>query len=416
MARQPRRGGGAGVASQPPNSLRRTAAGRAPATHGQSRRRTQEQRYQRLTLLIGAAVVLVVALLLGAGWYESYILPYRQTVITVGSLHASMQYYIDRMKQLAPEFSQADPTTVLATLPDATRQAIEDDYIVLQKASEEGATVTDAQVDTQMATQLGVDNAPGANYASNRGSLEAALTARLGSAGLTLAQLRQQMKAQLLSTSVQAKLAADYPKVGPEAKYEVLITPTQDAAQKLVDRLNSGTDWETLVAEIHNNPSEGTVSQFDFQPQLQIDPKLAGPLFQLQPNGHTGVIATSDGKYTIARLIEKDDQHQITDDQIRTITPKLYENWIDDMKKTLTVKDSMSDTQRAFAVARSGYQPQAQGQGAPGQPQGAPPQPQQAPAQAPPQYNPANLPPGFSTPTGGFGSGAQPAAPGTQGP
>jgi hypothetical protein len=166
-----------------------------------------------------------------------------------------------------------------------------------------------------------------------------------------------------------------------------------------------------LVAEVHNNPSSGAVQQNDFQPKLQVDDKLADPLFQLDAGGHTGLVTTVDGKSMVARLIAKDDQRPISDDQLKAITPKLYSNWLVDMKKTLSVKDSVSDTQKLFAVEHSGYKPPSQSQ-APGQPQAPPPaNPQQAP-----QFNPANLPPGFSTPTGGFGSGAVPAPAGTQGP
>ena len=199
----------------------------------------------------------------------------------------------------------------------------------------------------------------------------------------------------MLSQNLQTKLGADYPKVGPEARYEEIILNDQANAKKVLDRLNGGESWETLVAEVHGSPTSGTVDQFDFQPKLQIDDKLSDPLFNLSPGGHTDVVATNDGKFTIARLIEKDDQHPISDDQIHAITPKLFGNWIEEQKKTLPVKVKLSDDQKLFAMQHSGYVPPAQSEQLP---QSAPP----APIQPQIQQNVPTAAPGIATPAGGL--------------
>jgi len=388
---------------------------RALPPRPQPRHHGRDEQAQRLVLIAGGGIVLLVAVLLAAGWYASYLQPYRQTVISVGSEHANMGYFISRMKELVPEFSDTGANVAVNALPEATLETIESELISLQRADRLGVTLTNDQAEAALMTALGVSSPAGSNYAAVRPAVESALTAKLVGSSLTPTQYRAQIRAEALANGVRTKLAADYPRTGPEAKYETISVSNQADAQKLVDRLNGGTDWETLVTEIHNNPSSGAVQQSDFQAKLQIDDKLVDPLFQLDPGGHTGVVATSDGKYTVARLIDKDDQHPITDDQVKAITPRLFANWLDEMKKTITVKDSLSDTQKLFAVERSGYKPPSQSQS----PSQSAPQPQApAPAnpQQAPQFNPANLPQGISTPTGGFGSGAVPAPAGTQGP
>jgi hypothetical protein len=413
MARQPRQSNLAGAAPQVARGAAAPRVGdrRGVQARNQHPRHTREQQSQRLVLIAGGAIVLIVVLLLGVGWYQSYSQPYGQTVISVGSISVKMRYFISRMKQLVPEFSNADPQVVVSALPEATKQSIESDLVVLQRADRLGISVTPAQVDSAMLSDLGLPTNSGADYATARSGMEAAVKAKLGSTGLNLAEYRRDIQAQALAVEVKKKLVADYPKVGPEAKYETIAAPSQGDAQKFLDRLNSGTDWEALASEIHNNPNSGSLQQNDFQPKLQVDDKLVDPLFQLDPGGHTGVVATLDGKFVIARLIEKDEQHPISDDQMTAIAPKLYSNWLVDMRKTLSVKDSISDTQKLFAMERSDYKPKSQSQGQPQVPVPQPVNPQQAP-----QFNPANLPAGISTPTGGFGSGAVPAPVGTQGP
>jgi hypothetical protein len=412
--REPRPSTPVGAPPRPP--ARRAAPQpvrrRAPVSGHQPKRKQQEQQYQRLALIGATAIVIVVAILLGVGWYQSYVRPYRQTVIVVGNRHATMQDYITQIKSLIPRFSNSDPQVVLAAVPEAARQQIEDQFIVLERAQQAGATATEQEVDAGIAADLGV--AAPAGGAPSRTAYESALTAKLAKTGLTFSQYKEQTRGNVLSQSLETKLGADYPKIGPEAKYEEIVLNDQASAKKMLDRLNGGESWETLVAEVHNSPTAGTVAQFDFQPKLQIDDKLSAPLFDLNPGGHTDVVATNDGKYTIARLIEKDDQHPISDDQIHAITPKLFANWIDDQKKTLTVKEMLSDDQKLFAIQHSGYTPPAPGS----QPAQSAPPPQTAPSlPAQPQLQP-DIPtaaPGIATPAGGLTIPSGPPAGGSPG-
>jgi SurA N-terminal domain len=400
VSREPRTSSSVGSPARP--ATRRDShlpAGRRvvePRRH--VKRQEKEQHYQRLTLIGGGIIVALVLLLLGLGWYQSYVRPYRQTVITVGNRRATMGFYINRIKELLPQFSNSDPQVVISAVPEATREQIENEFIVLQRAEQLGATVSDQEVDAQIANQLAV---PVVNGAPARSAFETALTAQLDKTGLTLDQYRSQAKAQALAAKIQAQLGANYPKTGPEAKYEEILMNDLTSAQKLLDRLNAGETWESLVAEVHNSPSTGTVAQFDFQPKLQVDDKIADPLFNLTPGGHTDVVATGDGKFSIGRLIDKDDQHPISDDQIKAITPKLFSGWLDDQKKTLTVRESLSDEQKLFAMAHSGYVPSSS------------PSQQSAPPQI--QVTPVTAPPGISTPPGGLIPPAVPPAGGTQG-
>lgn len=401
--------------AQPPSSRR----GAPPRHH--SKRVEREEHYQRLALIVAGAIVAIVLLLLGAGWIQSYILPYRKTVITVGGRHASMDFLIKRANEVAPEISvQNQPTSsgqeqqiVAEAAARAATGQIEDEFLVLQAAPRQNITVTEQQVDAEIASDLGV--AP-AGATPPRTTLESALSAQLGKTGLTLAQYREGTRAKLLASAIQDKLRADYPKTAPEAKYEELIINDKASAQKLVDRLKNGESWETLWAEVQKNASSGTGKQFDFQLKQQVDPSdqgdaVANALFALEPNGSTDVVQTGNGKYVVARLIEKDDNHAVGDDQVQAITAKLYQNWLNEQQKTFAVKENLSTAQMNFAKAHVTYTSPPVGQ-KPGSPQ----QNVAVPAQPPAQFNPANLPPGISTPVGGFGSGAVPSTSGTQGP
>jgi hypothetical protein len=369
----------------------------------------REEHYQRLSLIGGGAIVVLVAVLLGVGWYQSYVRPYHQIVVTAGAMRADMTFFIKEMKQLLPQFAGADPNEILNAAPDSTASVIVQEFILYQRAGTLGVNVTDQEIDDSVAQQLGVVGTNG--EAPNRLALESGLRDKLGSSGLTLAEFRQQAKALLLRDKVKAKLQADYPKTGPAAKYSEITLNKPDDAKKILDRLNSGESWDAIANEVRQNVQLGTATQNDFQPKLAIDDKLAGALFAL-PNGqHTDVIQSLDGRYSIGLLVEKDDQHAYTDDMLNSIGPKLFTNWIDDQKKAMTIKDSLSDDQKVFALQHSDYHPPAPSQAQP-QPQNPPPgqPPVAVPAQVP---GLTSVPAGIATPAGGLVAPTIPAPVGT---
>lgn len=397
MSKEPRTPAPARPASRPAT----TSAPRSGVTRSAAQRRHQtskherEERYQRLGLIGAGIILLIVAILLGVGWYETYIRPYHATVLTVGNRSADMNDLIENVKQVLPEFASSQPQVVVSVVPSAALDQMEQQLVVLERASAAGVTATPQEIDTAITKELLVPVNKNGQPVDRR-AYESTLRAKLAQTGLSISQFRDQTAAQLLQTKVQDKLEADLPKTVPEVKYSELILNSQDAAQKLVDQLNKGASWDTIAAQVRKDPTSGSAADFDFQPKQQIDDQLSGPLFALQPNKYTNVVKTSDGKFTIARLVQKDDNHPLTADQRTAIGPKLYANWLDTQKKAVKIKESLSDDQKLFAIEHSGYNP------------AAPPQQQQ-----PLQQSPVQAPPSVSTPPAGLVPPANPAPAGT---
>lgn len=354
-----------------PRPNRRPGSGGQPARTGQRTpvRVRHADQTERLAMLAGAAVIAIVAVLLAFGWYQTYVRPYHQTVITVGRTNVSMSTFISRLKQVLPEFSSSGSRAAIAIAPAAAKESIEQQLVLEQRAQSLGVSASNQEINSQIAKDLGIAvDAQGNSL--DRAAYEAALRAKLAQTGLSYSEYRQEMAAQVLHTKVQDKLAADLPKTVPEVKYSEISMNTQADAKKILDRLNGGESWDAVVAEVRKNPSTGTVAEFDFQPKQQVDSKLAPQLFDLKAGDHTDIVNSSDGKYTIARLVEKDDNHALTDVQRKALGPKLFSNWLDEQKKSLGVKDTLNDSRQLFAINHSGYTPPPQSQ-----------QPQQAPSQ-----------------------------------
>lgn len=369
----------------------KSALSRQAAQRTQARRHAQEERYHRLTLLIGGAIVAVVLVILGVGWYESYISPFHKTVIKAGNRSVQMNYFIDRIRAILPQFELGSNSlgSIVSTVPNATRDTLEEELVLFQRASLLGVSASNQDIQAEMAKELGVtvdkDGQP-----TNRSAFESALRAHLQQTGLSMDEYRQQVEGQVLKTKVQQKLTANVPAQVPQLKYSVLAMNTRADAQKVLDQLNGGQDWTTVEASVKNAPTTGSANDYDFQPQEQADEKLATALLAIKPDQYTGIVQTADGKYAVAYLQARDDQHALTDTQRAALTPKLYKDWVDQQKQSLKVQDYLTEQDKLFAVQHSGFNPSA--------------------SQAPPQHQPV-IPPGLSTPAAGTNPQAVPANP-----
>jgi hypothetical protein len=399
VSREPGTRAPAGRRTHPasPRPAARPAAAR-PVSRHQASRHEREQHYQRLTLIGAGIIVLIVLVLLGVGWYQSYVRPLNQTVVTVGNMHADMRYYIKRIRELIPQFANSDPQTVVAVVPESATDLIQGEFILIQRAGSAGITASNADVDQAIQEQLGILTVNG--VPPNRGALESALRNKLQQTGLTMGEYRQEQLAQVLRARLQAKLGDDYPKTGPGLKYDAIIANKEDDAKALLAKLDAGQSWDEVAASVRANQSLGTVAEFDTQPKILLDDKLGDALMALSPGQHTPVINTAEGKFQIGMLVNKDPQFAIDQDKLRSITPKLFAGWMDEQRKTINIKTNLSDEQKLFALAHSGWQPSQQQQNTAPQPgTGIQTQPQ--------------LPPGIATPPGGLVPPALPPSSGT---
>ena len=349
----------------------RFATGRTAAPRSEVRHTRKEERYQRLALVVTGAVVAVVVLLLGAGWYQTYVSPYRQTVLVVGNRNVTMDYFVKRVKAILPQYTvgNTSPDTLPPLVTNAARDQIEEDLVVLQRASQQGVTASPAEIDAQIAKNLNVPTDKN-GQPSDRNAFEAAIRTHLQQSGYSLTEYREQVEAQTLRSKIQEKLTAALPAQGPQLKYSEIMTNTAADAQKILTRLKNGEDWDTVSADVRSAPNLGAVAGVDFEPPQQMDEKLANVLLALQPGQNTDVIKTTDGKFLIARLVDKQQNRQITDDQRKQLAPKLYTDWLDGQKKSIKIVDKLNDQSRLFAFLHSGYQPSTQqslpfGSGAP---------------------------------------------------
>ena len=340
MASQGKSRRGSSAANQPAKK-----AAPAPARRKRSRLNVDPEQSTRV-MLIGAVVgILVLAVgIIGFGYWYSVIRPRSRTVLQVENVKVS---YTAMKRRMAYELLQNTSYQQAPTaLPDAVVQTLTNEIIIDLKAeSDQGITVTADEFNQKLTSSLGVaPNADSKTFAD-------ALKKQLDATGLTDAEYRRMIRAQLLATKLNAKFTAAVPATAAQAKVDVIETQTEADAQKAAQRVKAGEDWATVAKSLSTESNVATTGGIhDYAPQGTFDPGFDAQAFSAKVGEVTGPIAAPNGNFFVIRVEDRADK-PVTDAQKPQMAQKAFSDWITKMQGELTIKQNFDATSQGNALA-----------------------------------------------------------------
>ena len=197
----------------------------------------------------------------GPSWvsYSSYLFELRHTI----------HYYQTQQKE---DFGSGPGKKHLAQLRQQTLAQVINDAYVKQLASKNHVSVSSQEVNSHVAL---------VRQQNRLGSSDQVFKDVLSEFwGWTVDDFKQELKQQLLSQKVVAKLD----------------TATTARAQNALTVLNNGADFATLASQISDDistkPNGGDYGISISQSSSDIAPQVANELFKLKPGEHSGIINT----------------------------------------------------------------------------------------------------------------------------
>src|SRR3990172_3645718 len=191
----------------------RDAAGQAakkaaPAPARLQRARLNLDPEQSTRLMLIGAVVGIVALALGIigfGYWYSVIKPRNRTVLQIDDVKVSYVAVKRRMAyELFINYQTYEQTA--AALPDVVMQMLTNEIIIDLKAeSDKGVTITDEEFNQTLNSALGLGSS------GDSKAFAEALKRQLKSTGLTDAEFRRKIRAELLTTKLATKFTSEVP-------------------------------------------------------------------------------------------------------------------------------------------------------------------------------------------------------------
>ena len=326
-----------------------------PARADVARRRhtakADAERWNRILLVGGvAAVVLIAVGVIAFGWYQTQIKPLSKTVLQVGSTKYSLSHVERRMRLLRqqdPTYGDQATTNSLLALPDVTVNLLEREAKLLEAAAELNITVTDEEVAAEIGDRgsLAADVEPGVYAAEFRTQVE--------DSGLKESEYVKMVRAYLLGNK-----ASDYfnflaPQSEPQVKGQYIVFDDPTKADQGLQRVRAGEAFDPVATELGIGSDIGTaLNQQDWIPRTYTDgnpDKIQAYFFGAQPEQISDVI-TFGSYYVVAQLLEREDNRALDDQGRQRVASRGFEEWIESLNATLTVKRdfSASDSDRAL--------------------------------------------------------------------
>ncbi|MBU4224905.1 MAG: peptidylprolyl isomerase [Chloroflexi bacterium] len=210
------------------------------------------------------------------------------------------------------------------SLEEATQRVMGDliDQLLLaQGAQAEGFSVEDAMLQNRIARLS--EQAGGADK----------LAAWEAQHGFTDESFRLALGRQLAAAWMRDKIIAGVPNTAEQVHVRQILFYNADTAQKVLDQLKSGADFNTLAAQ-YDPATQGELGWFTRGYLLQ--PQIEAAAFALQIGQTSDVIQTTLG-YHILMLLERDPNRMLSPDARLTLQNQALENWLQEQRAKSTI-------------------------------------------------------------------------------
>ena len=274
-------------APQQPDRRRpsRSAAGRnrrlgstsAEAAQAARRRRQLESRRQRIAIIVGAVLILVIVGVVLAGVYRQFILPPRVTAGEVRGVRFTMGDLVERIRVLQGINRYQGGQVDFSRIPFQLLTDLLHAEILRQAAPGLGITVTDTQIDEAIREQFRPEPEPGQE--AGDAELEAQLDAEfdniyknfLTQVNLTDDAFRRMMEERLHQSALFAIMQASLPEEAPQVELQAIAMSLNSSAspEAVRERLVLGQDFGSVSREISGSDGyigwvpEGAFPEFD---------------------------------------------------------------------------------------------------------------------------------------------------------
>ncbi|MDI6769444.1 MAG: peptidylprolyl isomerase [Anaerolineales bacterium] len=151
--------------------------------------------------------------------------------------------------------------------------------------------------------------------------------------GYTDESFRLALGRQIAAAWMRDKIIAGVPNTAEQVHVRQILFYNSDTAQKVLERLKSGADFDILAAQ-YDPATQGELGWFPRGYLLQ--PQIEAAAFALQPGQISEVIQTSVG-YHILKVLERDPNHPLSPDARLMLQNQALLNWLEEQRAKSTI-------------------------------------------------------------------------------
>ncbi|MBN1876757.1 MAG: peptidylprolyl isomerase [Anaerolineae bacterium] len=166
---------------------------------------------------------------------------------------------------------------------------------------------------------------------------------RLKNEGMSLDELRVELRREMIATQMANKIASDIPQSGEHIHARHILLNTEEEAQQILAQLQAGADFVSLAQQYSQDASTrdlgGDLGYFPMG--ILTSPEVESAAFALQPGQISEVIPSALG-YHILQVIERVPDSSISPENMRLLQDKAVRTWLEDLWATAEVQRFIS--------------------------------------------------------------------------
>ena len=236
-------------------------------------RRSAERRRQRIAIILGAVLILVIVGVVMAGVYQAFILPPRVMAGEVRGVRFTMGDLVERIRVLQGIDRYQGGQVDLSTIPFQLLTDLLHAEILRQAAPGLAINITDEEIEEAIRSRFRPEPQPGQEVddAQLDAEYQNTYTGFLTQVNLTDDAYRRIVEEQLQQRELFARMLGSLPEEASQVELQVIgLSINSDAAPEAVkERLELGEDFATVSRELSGNEGyigwvpEGAFPEFD---------------------------------------------------------------------------------------------------------------------------------------------------------
>ncbi len=296
------------------------SVGKSPSSKATDR----DRKGKRTGFIIASVVTVLILVLLGGGYYQSYVAPFQRTIITVDDTSIRMDYFLKRTR-----LAGAGPMPMLEMLTN--------EQLIKLGAPRYGIEVSPEDIIWELRRI-----AQGENQTISEGEFKEWYRQRLNESGLSDSEYKEITRASLLYTRLYEYLAERMPTVAEQVHLQGILVETSNEAEKLRARWEAGENFADLAKEASlDEESKEKGGDLGWFPRGVLNFNLEEAAFSLstgnvsEPIPLTSETTTAEGETTTAitgyhllMVSEKDDAREVNEEYLPTLKSQLVDNWL----------------------------------------------------------------------------------------
>jgi parvulin-like peptidyl-prolyl isomerase len=201
----------------------------------------------------------------------------------------------------------------------------------------QGIYPTDAEIDNQIRTQLGLPDG------IDRNTFAAAYRQELLQIGLPVSEYREIIAAQVISTKLQQQYQDAVPDQIEQVDAQIIKTADEATAKEAKAKLDAGDKFNVTASGYSTDDSKTSGGELGWVAKAELSPKEGDALFSLPIGQISDPIMDRDGWYIV---LARDKQVRDVDaDHKHTIAQKTFDNAIQDARAKVGSTNRLTEDQ-----------------------------------------------------------------------